>query len=98
MDLKRAFKTIDRESLLDKMYRYGIRGRVVEWFKSYLNNRKQLVRFNSTWSKLLTTEYGVSQDSILGPLLFIIYINDIIKVCPEGCKILKCLQMTRLYM
>jgi len=46
MDLKRAFETIDRERLLEKMYQYGIRGRVLEWFKSYLNNRKQQVRFN----------------------------------------------------
>jgi len=48
MDLKRAFETIDRERLLEKMYQYGIRGRVLEWFKSYLNNRKQQVRFNHT--------------------------------------------------
>jgi len=69
------------------MYRYGIRGKVLEWFKSYLNNKKQQVRFNRTLSELLTTEYGVPQSSVLEPLLFIVYINGIIKVCTEGCNI-----------
>ncbi|XP_039311711.1 uncharacterized protein LOC120359162 [Solenopsis invicta] len=73
MDLKRAFETIDRERLLEKMYQYGIRGMTLEWFKSYLNNRKQQVRSNQIWSKLLPTEYGVPQGSVLGPLLFIVY-------------------------
>jgi len=76
MNLKRTFETIDRERLLEKIYQYGIRRRVLEWFKSYMNNRKQQVRFNHTWSELLTTEYGVPQGSVLGLLLFIVYIND----------------------
>ncbi|XP_025263168.1 uncharacterized protein LOC112637508 [Camponotus floridanus] len=63
MDLKRAFETIDRERLLEKMYYYGIRGMALEWFKSYLNNRKQQVRINQAWSEILTTEYGVPQGS-----------------------------------
>jgi len=73
MDLKRTFETIDRERLLEKMYQYGIRERVLKWFKSYLNNTKQQMRFNHIWSELLTIDYGVTQDSVLGPLLFSIY-------------------------
>jgi len=46
MDFKRAFETIDREGLIEKLYQYGIKGMVLEWIKSYLNNRTQQVRFN----------------------------------------------------
>jgi len=59
MDLKRPFETIDSERLIEKLYQYGIRGMVLEWLKSYLNNRTQQVRFNDKWSKLIATEYGV---------------------------------------
>lgn len=74
VDLKRAFETIDRERLLEKLYQYGITGTVLEWFRSYLKDRKQQVQLNDGWAKMLTTEYGVQQGSVLGPLLFIIYI------------------------
>jgi len=71
LDLKQAFETVDRDRLLGKLYQYGVRGMILEWMRSYLNNRTQQVRFNNQWSKKIMTKYGVPQGSVLGPLLFI---------------------------
>ena len=84
IDFSKAFDTVRHDILLKKLENCGIRGRVLELFQDYFHDRRQYVCFNETRSLYQTVKCGVPQGSCLGPILFLIYVNDIKRVSIHG--------------
>jgi ribonuclease P/MRP protein subunit RPP40 len=84
LDLRRAFEMVNRVPLLKKMQAIGIGGNALSWFDSYLSNRFQKVNFWGSYSKCLKVNNGVPQGTTLGPLLFLLYWNDVV-TCVKHC-------------
>ena len=76
IDLEKAFDTVNHQILLKKLEHYWIRGTANKWCSAYLSSRRQKVRLDDAYSEFSSVSCGVPQGSILGPLLFLIYIND----------------------
>jgi hypothetical protein len=83
VDLRRAFDVLSHNVLLEKLKLYGCSDLCLQWFKSYLSDRKQCVKVSNTKSDFSIMKYGVPQGSILGPLLFIVYVNDLSLAVPD---------------
>ncbi len=97
LDMSKAFDSLDHGILISKLEDIGASSTALKWFTSYVTNRCQTVRINSTLSDTLELTNGVPQGSILGPLLFSIYINDLPSIpqqCPADCYV----DDTKLYM
>ena len=88
LDFSKAFYTVDQSILLQKLSSYGIRGMALNWFQSYLTNRYQLIAYNGVSSEKKEVKCGMPQGSILWPLLFLIYMNDLADVCKCSLPIL----------
>ena len=85
---KKTFDTVDHHILLKKLYAYSIRGHIIKWVESYLCDRSQYVIYNNEYYETHSIKCGVPQGSILGTLLFIIYVNNICNVYSALCMLM----------
>ncbi len=95
LDLQKAFDTVEHSILCNKLHVKVMGVKSVDWFKSYLSDRVQFVSVNNVMSEPMNVTCGVHQGSILGPLLFLTYVNDMSISIDSDCKLI--LQMTVLF-